>query len=269
MAKTSGADKGPTKKSRKQLWVVSSRGVRQRFLRGMITHDLVLRGLGFDDSYAVARAVRDQLAERDEVTTDEIRDVLQRQLERMYGPNLPPNLSAPMRHMPERRVLYHGQELPFSRGLLARSIFAAGLDLDRAYRLVTELEAELRDEGQSLLTSHEIARRMGDLLERFESVEAARRYRLVRRVHRLPRPVVLYVGGASGTGKSTLSLELAPLLRIYRLNSTDTIRQVMRMVFSPQILPLCTVRASSSAAISAATPTRSWTTSRKASSRSG
>ena len=65
----------------------------------------------------------------------------------------------------------------------------------------------------------------------------AQRYRAIRRIHRLPRPLVIYIGGASGTGKSTLALELAPLLRIYRLSATDTIRQVMRMVFTPSILP--------------------------------
>ncbi|MGB5551275.1 MAG: hypothetical protein WBO74_12335, partial [Thermoanaerobaculia bacterium] len=135
------------------------------------------------------------------------------------------------------RVVYSGQEQPFSRGLLARSIHAAGLDLDRAYRLVTELEAELTGENISLLQSGELARRVGDLLERLQGKQAALRYRAIRRIHRLPRPLVIYVGGASGTGKSTLALELGPLLRIYRINATDTIRQVMRMVFTPSILP--------------------------------
>ena len=60
---------------------------------------------------------------------------------------------------------------------------------------------------------------------------------MVRRIGRLPRPLVIYLAGTAGTGKSTLALELAPLLRIYRINATDTIRQVMRMVFSPAILP--------------------------------
>ena len=45
----------------------------------------------------------------------------------------------------------------------------------------------------------------------------------------------MYIGGASGNGKSTLALELAPLLKTYRIISTDTVRQVMRMVFSPNI----------------------------------
>ena len=102
---------------------------------------------------------------------------------------------------------------------------------------MTELEGALRAEDQRLVHSGNLARRVGDLLEEFEGREAARRYRLIRRIQRLPRPLVLYIGGASGTGKSTLALELAPLLRIYRINATDTIRQVMRMVFTPSILP--------------------------------
>lgn len=234
--KEDDASSGP-KRRKGLLMVVSSSGNRQRFLRGMITHDLVQRGLDFDDAYAVARTVRDLLAEREEVATSEIRDILQRQLEELFGPELSTRLAAPLRPTPDLQVIYHGQHQPFSRGLLARSIQAAGVDLDRAYRLITDLEADLRRDSVALISSEDLTRRVGDLLERLEGADSAQRYRLVRRIHRLPRPLVIYVGGASGTGKSTLALELAPLLRIYRINATDTIRQVMRMVFSPQILP--------------------------------
>jgi len=224
-------------KKGKHPTVVSSRGTRQRFLRGMITHDLVQRGLGFDDAYAVAQAIRELVSARDEVTTAELRDLIEAQLEERLGPELPAHLRVPVRPIPESFVVSEGRSHPFSRGLLARSVHAAGLDPDRAYRLVEELERELRREVGETVRSEEIARRMAELLERHEGAEAAQRYRLIRRIHRLPRPLVIYVGGASGTGKSTLSLELAPLLRIYRVTATDTIRQMMRMVFSPQILP--------------------------------
>ncbi len=217
--------------------VVCSAGTQQRFLRGMITHDLVQRGLGFDDSYAVARAVRDHLSDREEVSTSEVRDLVAERLEKMFGGDALEMAVRPSRPISEIRVVYEGHEQPFSRGLLARSVYAAGIDLDRAYGLLAELETELRAEGVKRLEAGEIARRVGDLLERQEGSEAARRYRTVRRIGRLPRPLVLYIGGASGTGKSTLALELAPLLRIYRINATDTIRQVMRMVFTPSILP--------------------------------
>jgi 2,3-bisphosphoglycerate-independent phosphoglycerate mutase len=228
---------GDEKGRRKQLMVVCSEGLQQRFLRGMITRDLVQRGLGFEDAYAIARAVRDRLSDREEVSTGEIRDLVTELFEKTRGGALPERLATPGRPISEIRVVYEGQEQPFSRGLLARSVYAAGVDLDRAYGLLSKLEAELQAEGVKRLEAGEIARRVGDLLEREEGSEAARRYRTVRRIGRLPRPLVLYIGGASGTGKSTVALELAPLLRIYRINATDTIRQVMRMVFTPSILP--------------------------------
>ncbi len=233
----SGNSTSKSDKRRRHLMVVCSKGVRQRFLRGMITHDLVQRGLDFDLAYATASSIRDQLSGHDEVATSEIRDLIAEHLEQQLGEQLPPGLLLPARPVVKRYVLSQGQRSPFSRGLLARSIYATGFDVDRAYRLVGELEKSLEADEIHELTSGEIARRVGDLLERLESLEMARRYRLVRRLHRLPRPLVIYVGGASGTGKSTLSLELAPLLRIYRVNATDSIRQVMRMVFSPEILP--------------------------------
>ncbi|MGB5881602.1 MAG: hypothetical protein WBH85_16365 [Thermoanaerobaculia bacterium] len=231
--KDRSADKG----RKKQLMVVSSSGGRQRFLRGMITHSLMQRGLEFDDAYAMARAIRDRLADREEVSTTELQDLIQQQLEETLGSEHSTSLRAPARPISDLRVVDHGREVPFSRGLLARSLQAAGIDIDRAYRLVTELEGELRSEGVSSLARAEVARRVGDLLEAVEGKGEARRYRMMRRIQNLPRPLVIYIGGASGTGKSTLAVELAPLLRIYRINATDTIRQVMRMVFTPSILP--------------------------------
>lgn len=222
---------------KKQLLVVCSAGIRQRFLRGMITHDLVQRGLDFDHGYAVAKTIRDRLGEREEVSTSELRDLIQEELEKIFGADLAPALLRPARPAVDIQVLNRDQQQPFSRGLLARSIEAADVGLDRAYRVVTELEAQLRAERNVNLASAEIVQRVGELLEELEGKEAARRYRLLRRVHRLSRPLVIYIGGATGTGKSSLALELAPLLRIQRVSATDTIRQVMRMVFTPSILP--------------------------------
>ena len=215
----------------------SSSGGRHPFLRGMVTHGLVERGLSFDDAYAIARALRDRIADRGEITTGELEELIDRQLVETFGADAYARLEPPARRGTELSVVYHGEPQPFSRGLLARTINAAGIDLDRAYRLVTELEGELRGERVARITSDEVARRVGELLERREGAETAGRYRTVRAIRRLPRPLILYIGGASGTGKSTLALDLSPLLRIYRINATDSVRQVMRMVFSPAILP--------------------------------
>jgi 2,3-bisphosphoglycerate-independent phosphoglycerate mutase len=203
----------------------------------MMTFDLIHRGLDFDRAYATANRLRDRLRDRGEVTTHELRNLIEQELADLFGTEVAEALREPVEPDVDLWVLYHGEKQPFSRGVLARSILAAGLDLDRAYRVVSELYGHLKEEEETVLSSEEIVRRVAALLERIEGSDAALRYRLVRRIPRLPRPLVLYIGGASGTGKSTLALELAPLLRIYRINSTDTIRQVMRTVFSPAALP--------------------------------
>lgn len=216
--------------------VVCSEGKQQRFLRGMITHDLVQRGIDFDTAYATASAVRDQVGDRETIAASEVRDLVNAHIHEVLGVEGVVETPVSGEESP-LVVVYGGARHRFSRGLLARSIYAAGPDLDRAYFLVGRLEAELRLEEVTVLQGGEIARRVGDLLEKFEGKEVARRYRVVRNLRRLPRPLVVYIGGSSGTGKSSLALELAPLLRIYRVNATDTIRQVMRMVFSQDILP--------------------------------
>lgn len=228
---------GPGKGRRKSPMVIDSRGTRQRFLRGMITHDLVKRGLDFDGAFEIARTLRDAVADRDEITTAELRSLIEEALEERYGSDLPVDLRAPWQPATTLRVLYSGQERPFSKAVLAGSIYAAGVERDIAYRLAAQTEKGLLAEGIEAIPSGDLVRRVDEALERDVGGAATRRYRLVRRIHRLPRPLIVYLGGASGTGKSSLALELAPLLRIYRVNATDTIRQVMRMVFTPAILP--------------------------------
>jgi hypothetical protein len=104
----SGGDDG-------QLHVVDSAGNRHRFLRGMVTHDLVQRGLGFEAAYETAQAVRERLADRGEVTTAEIRETIIDALQEAYGEELPASLQTAKRLTPRLHVIYHGQRQPFSR----------------------------------------------------------------------------------------------------------------------------------------------------------
>ncbi len=235
MAKPSRKDPhaGPTG----SLHVVSSSGTRTRFLRGMITRDLVRRGVEFEEAYGIARAVRDTLKGRQEVDKTELRELITAALAKRLGPDVSSELAEPGPPEPHLEVMTKGQPHPFSKGLLAESIYASGVPAEHAYRLAAEVETQLRDESVDSLPSNEVARRVDVLLERHAGIKAKLRYRTIRRINRLPHPVVVYIGGAGGTGKSSLALQLAPLLRIYRVSSTDTIRQVMRMVFTPEILP--------------------------------
>jgi len=56
-------------------------------------------------------------------------------------------------------------------------------------------------------------------------------------LRRLEQPLVVLVGGATGTGKSTVATEVAHRLGITRVTSTDVVRQTMRAFFSDEFMP--------------------------------
>jgi 2-phosphoglycerate kinase len=56
-------------------------------------------------------------------------------------------------------------------------------------------------------------------------------------LERLDVPLVVLIGGATGTGKSTVATEVAHRLGITRVTSTDVVRQTMRAFFSREFMP--------------------------------
>jgi len=51
------------------------------------------------------------------------------------------------------------------------------------------------------------------------------------------KPLVVYIGGGTGTGKSTLALALAPRIGPCRVLPTDTVREILRGVVPAEIEP--------------------------------
>ena len=58
-----------------------------------------------------------------------------------------------------------------------------------------------------------------------------------RRYQEPERPVILLLGGAAGVGKTSLGLEVAHRLGIGRVLSSDSVRQIMRIMLSPELSP--------------------------------
>jgi len=61
--------------------------------------------------------------------------------------------------------------------------------------------------------------------------------RLRQQLRKLDVPLVILIGGATGTGKSTVATKIAYELGITRLTSTDSIRQTLRAFFSHEFMP--------------------------------
>lgn len=132
----------------------------------------------------------------------------------------------------ERRI-----RLPFSRGILTRSITLAGVDVGVAYIIATEVQKSLEEMKKRVVTTEEIRRLTYESLLNHGLKEAARRYLFWRQLRRLKVPITILLGGATGVGKSTIATELAFRLGIRSVIGTDTIREVMRKIIAPELLP--------------------------------
>jgi 2-phosphoglycerate kinase len=129
----------------------------------------------------------------------------------------------------------HG--LPFSKGLLAQSFMSAGLSPSRAYAIAKTVEDRLRAEGEQRVSIGKLRRLASDVLTETAGAEYAKRYLKLQELLKLDRPLVIMIGGTTGVGKSTIATEIAHRLGITRIVSTDSIRQVMRGIFSKDLMP--------------------------------
>jgi 2-phosphoglycerate kinase len=128
-------------------------------------------------------------------------------------------------------------ELPYSKGMMARALIAVGVPADRAYDLARRLELDLAERGERTVGFDRLEVRARETLGEAEGERAAQRLRRLREFQALDRPVIVLVGGATGTGKSTVAVEVAHRLGITRVTSTDFIRQTMRAFFSSDFMP--------------------------------
>jgi len=129
----------------------------------------------------------------------------------------------------------HG--LPMSKGLLAQTFTATGLSPGRAYAAAQRLQDELRDSGVFEVTLAELQERAERVLTELAGPDIATRYHRLNELSKLERPLIVLIGGTTGVGKSTIATELAHRLGITRIVSTDSIREVMRGIFSRDLMP--------------------------------
>jgi len=126
---------------------------------------------------------------------------------------------------------------PYSKGLMARALVAVGVPLSRAYELAKRIELDLYERGEQSIEFERLEELALEVLGEVEGAESTRRLRRLRELQELDLPIILLVGGATGTGKSTVATEAAYRLGITRVTSTDFVRQTMRAFFSEEFMP--------------------------------
>ncbi len=127
--------------------------------------------------------------------------------------------------------------LPYSRGLMARSLMAAGVAGHRAYALASRVGDELIERGLDAIEIDRLEALAVEVLGEAEGRDSIQRVRRYQELRELDLPIMVFIGGATGTGKSTVATELAYRFGITRVTSTDFVRQTMRAFFSEAFMP--------------------------------
>jgi 2-phosphoglycerate kinase len=129
----------------------------------------------------------------------------------------------------------HG--LPYSKGLMAQSFMATGMAPSRSYAVAAAVEKAIRDSGKPQVSSAELHDLAVDVLRETAGDVYADRYQRLNEVAQRDHPLIVLIGGTTGVGKSTIATEVAHRLGITRIVSTDSIREVMRGIFSKDLMP--------------------------------
>jgi 2-phosphoglycerate kinase len=148
-----------------------------------------------------------------------------------------PKPAAPTLPSREPRIRSRGAPMPFSKGRMAQALVLAGLDPERAYQLALRIQWEVSRIGEDEIPIEQLHGVVEEVLAQEEGPQIVSRYHGWHEVLRLDRPLIILLGGATGTGKSTLASEIAYRLGISRITSTDAVRQVMRAFFAAELMP--------------------------------
>jgi 2-phosphoglycerate kinase len=128
-------------------------------------------------------------------------------------------------------------DLPYSKGVMARALIAAGVPADRAYALAVRIELDLAERRERTVDLDRFRSLANTTLGEDEGERVVGRLRRLADLQGLEAPIIVLIGGSTGTGKSTVAAEVAHRLGITRVASTDFIRQTMRAFFAHDFMP--------------------------------
>lgn len=134
-------------------------------------------------------------------------------------------------------ITVNGRFVPFSRGLLAQSFMATGLQPGLAFAIAQSVQDEFRVRDEDVVSIARVREVARGFLQALAGPQYARRYLQLRDLSHMRRPLIVLMGGTTGVGKSTVATEIAHRLGITRISSTDSIREVMRGIFTPDLMP--------------------------------
>ena len=127
--------------------------------------------------------------------------------------------------------------VPFSKGILAKSLMVTDMGSGNAFKIAAEIEDSLKSQGIEIIELPNLVKSIIKHLEENYPIFADK-YKKWRIIRKTKEPLIILIGGASGVGTSSMAFELASRLGLKNLISTDMIREVMRKIVSIELSPV-------------------------------
>ncbi|MBT8117467.1 MAG: hypothetical protein KJO66_06510, partial [Gammaproteobacteria bacterium] len=212
-------------------------GDRVPFLRGILVQSLLSAGLSFKEAYDTAQAVRKGLANEAEITTAALETRVAEQLEHDFNPAIRHNYEVETERPQKIIVRSKLGESPFSAGILTRSLEACAVERTAAIEIAQQVQQAIQKRGQAEIEPLALRKLIYQSLKVHCPTDVANNYLSRYQFETSGEPLIILVGGASGTGKSTICSELAYWLDVVRTQSTDMMREIIRSYLAPHVVP--------------------------------
>jgi 2-phosphoglycerate kinase len=214
-------------------------GSRIPFLRGILIRSLQDSGLAFDKAYDISTLARDGLIHKTEFQSIELREMVLDLLAKGGFFDIIARYSD--RSLPAEPITiieHDGTRSGFSTSDNRRFLESCGLTPDESMLVIGKLKDSLAQENRRELPVALLGYRIYQILKNEFGPPYDQNYLVWKKFQQSGKPLLLLIGGATGCGKSSIATEIAHNLNIHRIQSTDMLREVMRIMIPTGLLPI-------------------------------
>lgn len=218
--------------------VISKDGEDQiPFFRGILVQSLIKTGLVYVDAYTLSQEVRDKLKDVEQISKRELFLLVADLLEAKYGVDA--RTAYENKPVLDTDIIVHSPSRSdrFSVGILTHSLEACAISSEVARKGAISVHEALLNDGVKEIDHSKLRKIIFSCMKESAGIETANRYLSWRQFENSGKTLILLVGGVTGSGKSTLSAELAYRLDIAGIQSTDMMREIIRSYLPSQVIP--------------------------------
>jgi 2-phosphoglycerate kinase len=223
--------------AKKSATIVSASGEPLPFLRGILVQSLADAGLSFEQAYGIAQGVREALPASGSMEKAELRALVARVVERQMGAEARQAYERGQDREQELLVRTPNRLAPFSVGILSRYLEGCAVGQAQALAGARTIYEMLRRRGLREIDTPTLRRAAYETLKRDCCAAAADRFLSRCQLEASGLSLIVLLGGPSGAGKSTVAADLAYLLDIPHVQSSDMIREIVRSYLAPHLVP--------------------------------